>query len=147
LREELVQLNVESLRRTFGGSSVRQSLNRFFAFSLVGAFATGLHYVVLVFLVELLRIAPIVASASAFCFSAACNYLCNYHFTFRSDKKHVNAASKFTVVALVGLVLNTLAMAAILKLLRVHYLWAQVGATGAVLLWTFSANSLWTFRE
>jgi putative flippase GtrA len=138
---------MESLRRTFGSSPLRESLNRFFAFSLVGAFATGLHYVLLVVLVELLRIAPIVASASAFCLSAACNYLCNYHFTFRSGKKHVNAATKFAVVALVGLALNTLVIAAVLKRFGAHYLWAQVWATGTVLIWTFSANSFWTFRE
>jgi putative flippase GtrA len=142
-----MQMRMESLRRPFGSSPLRESLNRFFAFSLVGAFATGLHYVLLVFLVEVLRIVPIVSSASAFCLSAACNYLCNYHFTFRSGKKHVNAASKFAVVALVGLVLNTLVIAAVLKLFAAHYLWAQAWATGTVLIWTFSANSFWTFRE
>jgi putative flippase GtrA len=142
-----MQLNLGSLRRTLGIPQLRESLDRFLAFSLVGAFATGLHYLLLVFLVELIGISPIVSSATAFCFSAACNYLCNYHFTFRSGKKHVNAATKFAVVALLGLALNTVVISAVLKLYNPHYLWAQAWATGTVLIWTFSANSFWTFRE
>ena len=55
--------------------------------------------------------------------------------------------SKFFTIAFVGLLLNTIIMAIGVEILNLHYLLAQVVATGLVLFWNFTGNRLWTFSE
>jgi putative flippase GtrA len=122
----------------------RTHLSRFARFSLVGGVATAIQYALLVVLVRGFGTAPAPASSIGFVLSAGVNYLLNYRFTFRSDRSHGPAAAKFALLAVVGLLIN----AAIMYLMigaGVHYLVAQVCATGVVLLWNFIGNSVWTF--
>ncbi|MFA7282105.1 MAG: GtrA family protein, partial [Sterolibacterium sp.] len=70
----------------------------------------------------------------------------NYRYTFRSDKKHSEAVFKFAVVALIGMLLNTLFMWLGVEMLAMHYLLSQVVTTGLVFIWSFAANRCWTFR-
>ena len=71
----------------------------------------------------------------------------NYRITFKSRKRHRDAATKFFLVAACGLALNTALMHALTGPMGLHYLLAQVGATGVVLLWNFAANQAWTFAH
>lgn len=123
---------------------MRAHLSRFVRFSLVGAAATAIQYVVLVVLVRGFAVAPTAASSSGFVVSAFANYLLNYRFTFRSSRPHGPAATKFGVLAATGLIIN----AAIMHLLveaGMQYLLAQLCATFVVLLWNFTGNTVWTF--
>lgn len=111
---------------------------------MVGGVATALQYAILVLLVRGFGVAPTPASASGFVLAAGANYLLNYRFTFRSDRPHGPAAAKFGLLAGMGLLINT----GIMHWLTgagLHYLLAQVCATGVVLFWNFTGNSLWTF--
>lgn len=122
----------------------RTHLARFVRFAIVGAIATAMQYAILVLLVRGFAVAPTAASSAGFALAAAANYLLNYRFTFRSDRPHGPAAAKFALLAAMGLLIN----AAIMHWLTgagLHYLLAQVCATGAVLVWNFTGNSLWTF--
>jgi putative flippase GtrA len=124
--------------------SGRTHLSRFVRFAVVGGIATAIQYAVLVLLVRGFGMAPTAASSIGFALSAVANYLLNYRFTFRSDRPHGPAAAKFGLLAAIGLLVN----AAVMHLLvaaGVHYLLAQVCATGVVLFWNFAGNSLWTF--
>jgi len=124
--------------------NLRTHFSRFIRFSIVGAVATAIQYVLLVLLVRGFEMAPTPASSIGFVLSAGVNYLLNYHFTFESDRPHGPAVAKFAALAATGLLIN----AAIMHLMvaaGVHYLLAQVCATGVVLLWNFIGNSLWTF--
>lgn len=118
---------------------------QFLRFTGVGAAATLSHYAVLVALVHGLHLAPTLASALGFSVGAVVNYGLNYRFTFASDKRHTEAFTKFLIVALTGLTLNTVIMAIAIGL-GLHYLLAQVLATGLVLVWNFCGHYLWTFR-
>jgi putative flippase GtrA len=71
----------------------------------------------------------------------------NYHYTFTSNKRHRETMTKFLIVALVGMLFNGLIMSVCTEALQLHYLLAQLAATGLVLLWNFTANRFWTFRE
>lgn len=121
-------------------------LVRFIRFTLVGGFATGIQYVVLVLLVQNGGSNPVAASAAGFVISAFVNYIVNYHYTFGSSQPHYAAVAKFAVLAGLGLLLNSLIMAALVHF-GLHYLGAQIAATVTVLLWNFAGNSLWTFRN
>ena len=86
------------------------------------------------------------ASVVGFIVGAVINYFLNYRFTFKSNKSHKEAMSKFFIVAAIGAMINTALMYVGLNLLQVYYLLAQIVATGIVLLWNFTANKLWTFK-
>ena len=122
-------------------------LARFARFSAVGAIGTAAHYATLVLLVRRFHVDPVGGSAVGFVVGALVNYALNYRFTFGSNKRHTEAMTKFFTVALVGLGVNALTMAAMVKLFGLYYLLAQILATAAVLLWNFAANHSWTFRE
>ena len=92
-------------------------------------------------------VSPVIASAVGFVLGAFVNYILNYRYTFRSTKNHREAMTKFMAVALAGLILNTFIMAMATGYFALHYLLAQILATGLVLIWNYSVNLLWTFRE
>jgi putative flippase GtrA len=122
----------------------RAHLSRFARFALVGGVATAIQYALLVLLVRGLGLAPTPASSIGFVLSAGVNYLLNYRFTFRSRRPHGPAATKFAVLAGMGLLINAVIMR-LMVAAGVQYLLAQACATAVVLCWNFLGNSLWTF--
>ena len=78
---------------------------------------------------------------------ALTGYAANRRYTFASQVRHVVGLPRFLLVAAVGFVLNAALMAWMTGYPGVHYLVAQVVATGLVLLWNFAANRHWTFGD
>ena len=124
---------------------LKQTFRQFIYFSGIGVIGTAGHYAVLIALVELFEIDPVYATTAGFVTGAIINYILNYHFTFRSSKRHGEALSKFMTVAIVGAILNTGIMHAGLEITPWPYLVIQVIATVIVLLWNFLLNKFWTF--
>jgi putative flippase GtrA len=120
---------------------------QFLLFSAAGLFAAIGHYGILIALSELAGAGPVPASLAGSVVGGIISYVLNYRFTFRSTKQHREALSKFLVVAAVGVVLNGVAMWVLTGPADLHYLVAQIVATGLILIWTFSCNRVWTFRE
>jgi putative flippase GtrA len=120
---------------------------QFTMFSAVGGVAAIGHYGTLIALSELAGASPVPASLAGFVVGGIISYLLNYRFTFRSTKQHREALAKFLVVAAMGFVLNGATMWLLTDRANLHYLPAQLIATGLVLIWTFSCNRIWTFRE
>ena len=120
---------------------------QFACFAAVGVIATALQYGILIFAVEWLRAGAVLASCIGFALSAACNYWLNYHLTFRSRRSHLAAASRFALVATVGLTLNAGMMTLFVDSLRWPYLLAQIATTVPVLSWNFFANRMWSFAD
>lgn len=119
---------------------------RFLRFLLVGGFATGVHYAVLVSAVRLLGWDPVPAAAAGFIVGAVVNYLLNRSFTFGSDAPHAVAVPRFASIAFAGLLLTVALVHVGTDVFGWHYLVAQALATGVVLLWNFVGNAFWTFR-
>lgn len=120
---------------------------QFVRFTGVGCMSAVGHYGLLILLVQLGQVDAVPASAAGALLGAVINYTLNYHFTFRSGKKHHESISKFAVVAAVGLGLNTLFMWVWVDWLALHYLLSQVITTGLVLIWSFLGNRFWTFHD
>lgn len=120
-------------------------IDRLLRFALVGGTATLLQFLLLALFVELLHTAEVAASAASFALSAGFNYWLNYHFTFSSRKSHAQTLPRFVLVALLGLGVNTASFAALLTVL--HYLAAQVVATGVTLLCNFTLHQYWIYRR
>lgn len=122
-------------------------VRQFLTYLGVGLAGTAGHYLVLVVLVRLAHLEAVPASACGFCVGAVINYFANYNLTFRSCKHHGRAMSQFFAIALGGLAVNTGAMALLTRSFSMHYLIAQVLATGIVVVLTYLGNRYWTFRE
>jgi len=120
-------------------------VKQFSLFSLMGAVGTAAHYALLFFLVSRMGVHPVPASVAGAVLGAFINYLLNYRFTFRSNRKHQEALPRFLAIAATGLALNTVLMWLMVEPLRVHYLIAQLIATGCVLVWNYFGNRHWTF--
>jgi putative flippase GtrA len=118
----------------------------FIKFLGIGAIATIIQYIIFIVLVELSSLTIVLASGLGYGVSSIFNYLMNYHYTFSSDAKHKVAALKFTLVALVGLSLNSLLMYLLVELFNVHYIISQIMVTGIILVVNFFAHKLWTFQ-
>ena len=116
-------------------------------FTLVGAFGTLAHYVLLVILVELLEIDAVIASMAGALLGATINYVLNYRFTFNSRTRHRIALPRFLAVASVGFLINTSLMWVAVSLTNLHYIIGQILTTSLVLLWNFIGNRFWTFEE
>ncbi len=120
---------------------------QFALFSIVGLFSAIGHYGTLIGLRELVGIEPVTASLAGYLVGGTISYVLNYRFTFRSTKEHREALTKFLGVAAVGFVLNGVLMAAFTGPGKLHYLIAQILTTLVILLWSYSSNRYWTFRE
>lgn len=124
---------------------LRQLLPRAGRFAAVGGVATGIQYVLLVLLVELMAAPEVLASALSFSLSAVINYLLNYYLTFGGGARHRQALPKFALVAAAGLLINTLCFS--LAIMLLPYLLAQVVATLVTLLSNFLLHQFWIYRE
>lgn len=114
-------------------------------YGFVGGLGTIVHYSVLTLAVELLAIAPFIATGIG-CFAGALmNYVLNYRLTFASDACHRVALPKFMIVAAVGLAANVWLLYVILSAVEIHYLIAQCIVTALVMLITYTLNKFWTF--
>lgn len=123
------------------------SAKQFSVFSLMGAMGTAAHYALLFLLVTGVGVHPVPASVAGAVLGAVINYILNYRFTFRSNRKHQEALPRFLAIAATGLALNTILMWLLVEPLRMHYLGAQLIATGCVLIWNYFGNRHWTFAK
>lgn len=135
------------LASSWPGEPLSTLLTKFVKFTGVGAIGTLVHYGILILLVQSISLDAVLASTAGFLAGAFTNYLLNYHYTFSSNKLHRETITKFFAVSLAGMLLNAMIMSVCTDMFDLHYLLAQILATGLVLIWNFSANHAWTFRE
>jgi putative flippase GtrA len=122
------------------------SLRSAASFAIVGAGATGVQYVLMTLLIWLFDWPLVLASAVGFAVSACFSYCLNFTLTFRSRERHVKAVPRFIITAIFGLAINSLLLS-LFTSLGLHPVPAQILSTLGVLLWNYTINSLWTFRN
>ncbi len=120
---------------------------QFSAFFGVGIAAAIVHYGLLISLVEGYRMEPVRATLVGYVGGGIVSYLLNRSHTYASARPHREAGWRFALVALVGFGLTWAFMALLVRAFGIPYLPAQVVTTGIVLVWSFVAHKLWTFRE
>lgn len=116
------------------------------AFFGVGLVAAVVHYGLLVSLVEGYRLDPVPATLCGYVAGGLVSYLLNRRHTYASDRPHAEATWRFALVAAVGFGLTWCCMALLVRAAGLPYLPSQVLTTGLVLVWSFLAHKLWTFR-
>ncbi|MGD0635479.1 MAG: GtrA family protein [Beijerinckiaceae bacterium] len=113
----------------------------------VGVIATAIHYALLVSLVEFGGVSPVPSALCGFTAGGIVSYGLNRRHTFESDRPHEEAAWRFALVASFAFALTYLFMRLFHEFAHWPYLLAQVVTTLIVMVWTFGANRLWTFRQ
>lgn len=136
-----------AIKRMIETRSRRKLSGQFLLFAGMGAIGTVAQYGVLIVLVRLTQMDAVLASTAGFVVGACVNYALNYLITFNSSKRHAETLPKFFTVALLGMGVNAAIMAGLVHQADVHYLLAQIVATGLVLIWNFAGSRLWVFRE
>jgi putative flippase GtrA len=116
------------------------------AFVGVGILAAVAHYGVLIGLVEAGGFDPVPATLLGYVAGGLVSYGLNRRLTYASDRPHGEAGWRFAVVAAVGFALTGGFMHVFTHWLGAPYLPAQLVTTGIVLVWSFLAHKLWTFR-
>lgn len=114
---------------------------------IVGGLGTVCHYVIMVVAAELLLFPLWLSTTIGFTAGAIVNYILNYAFTFKSQKKHIETAPKFFIIGFLGMLLNVLGLLFLIKLsfFEKYYMVAQLIATIVVTFSTFTLNKYWTF--
>jgi putative flippase GtrA len=120
---------------------------QFTSFLGVGVVATAAHYIVMALLASGLGISGVIAASAGCIVGALVSYMLNYRITFKSTQPHSQTLFRFLCVALLGLAVNTQIVIAAIGWLELHYLPAQMLATGVVFLLNFTLSKIWAFKE
>jgi putative flippase GtrA len=118
---------------------------QFLSFVSVGVVSTFVTIGVLIVCVEFFGLEAVKASILGYILGGVINYTLNYRYTFLSTGRHWVSAPRFGLVTVMGLLLNALIMHAGVNWLEIHYLLTQIMAVVIILVFSFSANRLWTF--
>ena len=120
-------------------------MRRFVRYTLVGALATAVHYALLAVGVEVVHLPAWLGSGLGAAVGAQVAFFGNRGFTFGHEGEIAPAWVRFQGTAMAGALLGMVIVGVGVRL-GLHYLAAQVVATGAALLLTFVINRAWTFR-
>ena len=113
----------------------------------VGVISTAIHYAILIGLVQIGGFEPVPSALCGFVIGGVVSYLLNRRHTFGSERPHKEAAWRFASVAGVAFVITYALMLLFVRAWLLPYIPAQMVTTGVVMIWTFAANRLWTFRD
>lgn len=126
---------------------MKRTATQLLRFATIGAFATSVHYLALLALVEILSARPTFANGLAFCSSLAVSYHGQKRWVFKVDQVAIDVTARFVVIALMGFVGNIGIMAICHDLLRLDY---RIGFAITVVTLpalTFVANKFWVFKH
>lgn len=121
--------------------------SKFWKYCVVGLTGTAVDFGVLLLLVEVAHWSVLPANTLSFLLAATNNYVLNKYWTYADPERSIGKQYvKFLLVSTVGLGLNTVLMSLLVSF-GMWYVAAKVIVIGAVLVWNFAANSLWTFQK
>jgi putative flippase GtrA len=117
----------------------------------VGILATLVHAIAFAALIELAKLAPLIANFAAFGIAFLVSFLGHFHWTFRSQRatadwwRQRTALARFAMVALTGFMLNSLAVVLVVNLLALPYQYALILMVTIIPLIVFGLSKFWAF--
>lgn len=123
-----------------------QVLVQFVKFGIVGISNTLITLAVYTFLLKVVGMWYLAASAIGFAAGATNGFLLNRRWTFRGHIGDVYTPLRWAIVQSCGLAINELLLFLLVHDAHLDKLLAQVAATAVVTVSTFFANRAWTFR-
>jgi len=123
---------------------------QFTKFCTIGVIGTGIDFGILNLGVLILSWNVYAAATISFILAATNNFFLNKYWTFTDKSKgsrFIGQYAQYLAVSVGGLLLNLGIMFVLIEQLDLWYNWAKVFATGLVIMWNFSLNKYWTFRN
>lgn len=121
-------------------------IRKFIKFGLVGFSGLFIDFGFTYLFKEKVKLQKYVSNALGFTIAASSNYIFNRIWTFRSENPEILVEySEFILIALIGLVLNTLILWLIVSKLKWNFYLSKLFAIGFVTIWNFFANAFITF--
>ena len=130
------------------GRGLRKPANwvQLIKFSVVGATGYIVNLSVFTALVKLGSVHYIPAAILAFCVAVTNNFLLNRHWTFSAGDGHAGfQAMRFFTVSIAALLINLVALEALVSTTSLGELSAQAIAVAIAMPFNFLGNKLWTF--
>lgn len=121
-------------------------LLKFVKFGIVGFSGVIVDFGITYLFREKVKIQQFSANAIGFCCAATSNYFLNRIWTFQSQNPQVMVEfGQFFFFSLIGLAINTLILWALVSKAKWNFYFSKLFAIGAVTLWNFVINTLYTF--
>ena len=121
-------------------------LLKFIKFGAVGISGLFVDFGVTFLCKEIINIPKYLSNAIGFTLAASTNYLLNRIWTFQSHDPGIAAEfSKFFIVSLIGLGINTLVLWLLVSKFKINFYLSKLFAIAVVMIWNFLANLLYTF--
>lgn len=120
---------------------------QYIRFACVGAATTGVHVVLFAILIELLQISALAANLAAFGAPLLLSFVGHCRWTFRLRNGRWPALGRFTVIAVLGLGLNSAIAYGIGDQLGWHYAYAVVAMVTVTPVVLFLLSRCWAFAE
>ncbi len=121
-------------------------LLKFIKFGIVGFSGVIVDFSITFVFKEYLRVQKYIANAIGFTLAATTNYFLNRVWTFESANPNILMEfSRFFVIALIGLGINSAIIWAMSGKLKVNFYLAKLVATIVVTAWNFLINAYYTF--
>jgi dolichol-phosphate mannosyltransferase len=130
------------------GSAARRpsSWLQLFKFGLVGGSGYLVNLAVFAVLSGSLGLHYVAAAIGAFCVAVTNNFLLNRHWTFSAGDGHAGfQAMRFFTVSIAALLINLVALEALVSATSLGELSAQAIAVAIAMPFNFLGNKLWTF--
>ncbi len=110
-----------------------------FRYLIVGLIAFGADFATLYVLTDMMGVHYLISNVFGFIFGLITNYALSVTWVFASRKMDDRRKEFviFTVIGVIGLLINQLVMWTCTEFLGVYYLYSKVIATGVVFFWNF----------
>jgi putative flippase GtrA len=121
---------------------------KFLKFCAVGFSGMSIDFGTTWLLKEKLKVNKYIANSCGFILAASSNYVLNRIWTFESHRPQIVAEYlSFVGISAVGLLLNNLIVYIFADKLKWNFYLAKFLAIGAVTIWNFGMNFLFTFKQ
>lgn len=126
----------------------REMFLKFLKFGCVGLSGVIVDFSITWICKEMLKVPKYLANALGFTIAATSNYFLNRIWTFQSHNPQIGIEySKFFIISLVGLGINTLILWLLVSKFRQRFYLSKLFAIGVVTLWNFFMNWIFTFTH
>lgn len=120
---------------------------KFLKFGVVGLSGLIIDFSLTYLFRNILKINQYIANAIGFVVAATSNYFINRYWTFTSHNPHIfEEYTKFFVVSVLGLGINTLVLYILVTRLKWKFYFSKFFAIGAATFWNFFINLIFTFN-
>lgn len=118
-----------------------------FRFGVMGALSTVLYLSIMLPLKWLITAQLWLVAVIAYLLSMTVNYVLQRNITFRSNRRHQEAVTRFVVVQLIGLGMNALVLDQLVTRRHYPFWFGQSVAVVLTSIWSYGAQKVWVFMH